>query len=35
MTECEHGPDERCFECATDDELAAAIPPFPPGVTAP
>jgi hypothetical protein len=25
-----HGPDGRCFDCATDDEMAAAIPP-PPG----
>jgi hypothetical protein len=26
---CDHGPDERCFECADDDEMAAAIPDFP------
>lgn len=25
-----HTPDMRCFDCATDDEMAAAIPP-PPG----
>jgi hypothetical protein len=24
-----HGPDHRCFDCATDDELAASIPPSP------
>jgi len=24
---CDCGPDERCFECATDDELLASIPP--------
>ena len=23
---CGCGPDERCFDCATDEELAAAIP---------
>jgi hypothetical protein len=28
---CGCGPDERCFECATDEEAAAAIPPFPLG----
>jgi hypothetical protein len=26
---CDCGPGERCFECATDDEAAAAIPPQP------
>jgi len=26
---CDCGPDERCFECATDDEAAAAVPPWP------
>lgn len=26
---CRCGPDERCFECATDDEMSAAIGPFP------
>ena len=26
---CDHGPEYRCFDCATDDELAAAIPPHP------
>lgn len=26
-----HGPDFRCFDCATDDELAAATPPAPAG----
>lgn len=26
---CAHGPEDRCVDCATDDELAAAIPPFP------
>lgn len=25
--DCDCGPGERCFECATDDEAAAAIPP--------
>jgi hypothetical protein len=25
---CIHGPDEGCFDCATDDEMAAANPPF-------
>lgn len=31
LTECPepHPADHRCFDCATDDELAAAIPPFP------
>ena len=24
-----HGPEYRCFDCATDDELAAAVPPHP------
>lgn len=23
------GPDERCFDCATDEEMAAAVPPWP------
>jgi len=27
-TGCAHGPDRRCFECATDEEAAAAIPAF-------
>jgi hypothetical protein len=27
--ECGCGPDERCFDGATDDELAAAVPPWP------
>jgi hypothetical protein len=27
--ECSHGPDERCFDCATDEEMAAAIPDYP------
>jgi len=27
---CSHGPDRRCFDCATDEEAAAAIPDFPP-----
>jgi hypothetical protein len=26
---CSHGPDERCFDCATDGDLAAAIPDWP------
>ena len=26
---CSHGPDRRCFDCATDDEVAASIPDFP------
>ena len=29
MRPCGCGPDERCFDCATDEELAAAIPPWP------
>ena len=24
---CDHGPDELCFDCATDEQLAAAVPP--------
>ena len=28
---CTHAPDRRCFDCATDDELASAIPPWPGG----
>ena len=24
-----HPPDFRCFDCATDEELADAIPPYP------
>jgi len=27
--QCGCGPDERCFDCATDEELAASIPPWP------
>jgi hypothetical protein len=26
---CDCGPDEHCFDCATDEEAAAAIPPWP------
>lgn len=29
VSACSHGPDKRCIDCATDDELRAAIPPFP------
>lgn len=31
LTDCPepHPRDYRCFDCATDEELAAAIPPFP------
>lgn len=31
LTDCPepHPADHRCFDCATDDELAASIPPFP------
>jgi hypothetical protein len=25
---CDHGPELQCFDCASDDEMAAAIPPF-------
>ncbi|MCW2898845.1 MAG: hypothetical protein JWO67_1110 [Streptosporangiaceae bacterium] len=34
VTGCQppHGPDRRCFDCATDAEMAAAIPP-PPGAS--
>lgn len=28
---CSHPADHRCIDCATDDEIAAAIPPFPGG----
>jgi hypothetical protein len=26
---CDCGHGERCFNCATDEEMAAAIPPWP------
>jgi hypothetical protein len=26
---CGCGPDDSCFDCATDEEAAAAIPPWP------
>lgn len=29
MRWCSCGPGERCFDCATDEELAAAVPPWP------
>jgi hypothetical protein len=28
---CDCGPGESCFECASDDQLAAAVPDFPAG----